>query len=262
VVAVPQQIIAPRQGKWWNENEGHWVLTKMEEEAEILEAVPEDDSDILGKIQDDLDAAFKPSSGAAGKEVVDMYYYETLEVTSNADQATLKRRYYMLARQHHPDKVGMDDKESAAKFADIAEAYQVLSDPTLRDKYDTNGRDGLSADKASVADGMRKMDSHVLFAFLFGSDLFYDYAGRLATATSASIGDSPKVSVHDARKLQKRRVARLALNLCTKIAPWISNVRAGAADGAALEAGWKDEAIELSKASFWIRVCYNHWQGI
>jgi hypothetical protein len=94
------------------------------------------------------------------------------------------------------------------------------------------------------------MDSDMLFAFLFGSDLFYDYVGRLATATSASIGDSPEVSVQDARKLQKRRVTRLALNLITKISPWISQVHAGAADGVALEAGWMDEAIELSKASF------------
>jgi curved DNA-binding protein CbpA len=251
VAAVPQQILAPRQGKWWNENEGHWVLTKMEEEAKILEDVPEDDSDLLGKIQDNLDASFKPSKGAAaGTEVVDMYYYETLEVTSDADQATLKRRYYQLARQYHPDKVGTDDKESADKFKDIAEAYQVLSDPELREKYNKDGRDGLSADKTSAAGGMGKMDSDMLFAFLFGSDLFYDYVGRLATATSASIGDSPEVSVQDARKLQKRRVTRLALNLITKTSPWISQVHAGAADGGALEDGWKDEAIELSKASF------------
>jgi DnaJ-domain-containing protein 1 len=131
VVAVPKSIIAPHQGKWWNENEGHWVLTKMEEEAKHLEDVPADDSDILGKIQENLDASFQLSRGAAGTEVVDMYYYETLEVTSDADQATLKRRYYQLARQYHPDKVGADDKESADKFKDIAEAYQVLSDPAL-----------------------------------------------------------------------------------------------------------------------------------
>jgi hypothetical protein len=249
VVAAPEQIIAPRQGKWWNENEGHWMLTRMEEEAKILEAVPVDDSDILGKIQENLDAAFKLSRGAVGTDVVDMYYYETLEVTSDADQATLKCRYYKLGRQYHPDNFDADDKESAAKFADIAEAYQVLSDPTLRDKYNTDGRDGLSTNKTSVAHGMPKMDSHLLFAFLFGSDLFYDYIGRLATATSASIGDSPKISVHDARKLQKRRVTRLAINLITKTSSWISQVHAGA-DCAVLEAGWKDEAIELSKASF------------
>jgi hypothetical protein len=250
VVAVPQQIIAPRQGKWWNENEGHWVLTKMDEEATNLEGIPEDDSDILGKMQDNLDSSFKISSSAGETEVVEMYYYEALEVSSDADQATIKRRYYKLARQYHPDKVGTDDKESADKFKDIAEAYQVLSDPELRAKYNKDGRDGLSADKTSVAEGAANVDAAILFAFLFGSDLFYDYVGRLATATSASIGDSPDVSVHDARTLQKRRVTRLALNLITKIAPWIAQVHAGAGDGSALEAGWRDEAIELSKASY------------
>lgn len=242
--------MAPRQGKWWNENEGHWVLTKMNEEAEKLEGVPVDDKDLLGKIEEDLDNSHKLGDGSGG-EVVDMYYYEALEVATDADQATIKRRYYVLARKYHPDKLGPDDKEGADKFKDVAEAYQVLSDPELRAKYNKDGRDGLSADKTEVAGGLgANVDADILFAFLFGSDLFHDYIGRMATATSAAVGDSPKLSLQDARTLQKRRTTRLALNLITKIAPWIAQVHAGAADGSALEGGWKDEALALSKASY------------
>jgi len=131
VAAVPQQIMAPRSGKWWNENEGRWILTNMDEEAKSLEGVPEDNSDILGDVQKKLDKEVE--EGPKG-EVLDMYYYEQLEVPADAEPAAIKRRYYLLARKYHPDKCGADDKEAAEKFKAIAEAYQVLSDPELRAK--------------------------------------------------------------------------------------------------------------------------------
>jgi DnaJ-class molecular chaperone len=68
----------------------------------------------------------------------------------------------------HSDKVGKDDKEAAEKFKEIAEAYQVLSDPELRKKYDAEGKDGLSPDRTDVNSGPGKVDPALLFAFLFG----------------------------------------------------------------------------------------------
>ena len=52
----------------------------------------------------------------------------------------IKKQYYTLARKYHPDRVGKDDVEAAEKFKNAAEAYQVLSDPDLRSKYDREGR--------------------------------------------------------------------------------------------------------------------------
>jgi curved DNA-binding protein CbpA len=128
----------------------------------------------------------------------------------------------------------------------------VLSDPDLRKKYDKDGKEGLSADKTSGADGVAKVDAAILFAFLFGSDKFTDYTGRMATATSAMIGemaDSPKLSVDDARRLQKRRVTRLAIKLIAKIEPFVTAAEAKA-DTTAIEEEWKKEAQELSMASY------------
>lgn len=173
--AVPESVTAPQQGKWWNENEREWILTNMEEERKQLLDVPEDDADILKKVQDGIDASANTSDS---KEVQDMYYYDCLEVPSNADQSLIKRRYYILARKYHPDKVGKDDTEAADKFKEIAEAYQVLSDPELRKKYDEEGRAGLSADKTSTVNSTSGLDPALLFAFLFGSDKFHDYVGR------------------------------------------------------------------------------------
>jgi len=246
VVATPQSMVAPSQGKWWNEQEGKWVKTNMEDDVKTyLDNVPEDDSDILGDLENDAEQKAS-GDGTTKGDVKDMFYYDTLEVAPDAEAGAIRRKYYVLARKYHPDK-NKGDQAAAEKFKDIAEAYQVLSDPELRKKYNAEGRDGLSADKTSVADGgMPKIDPSVLFAFLFGSDQFHDYVGRLATATSASIGDSPKVSIPDARKLQKRRTLRLAQKLITKISPWCA---AGDAT-ATIEDDWKKEATELSKASY------------
>jgi hypothetical protein len=248
IAAVPQSIAAPRQGKWWNERLGKWVLTDMnEEKVWIASFSNEEDADILGKVQQDLDAS---ATAAGSGEVVDTFYYECLEVTSNAETGVIKRQYYLLARKYHPDK-NPGDTEAAEKFKNIAEAYQVLSDKELRAKYDKEGKDGLSADKTSVAETMAgKLDPTLLFAFLFGSDKFSNYVGRLSTATAASVGDSPKISIQDASELQKRRVTRLAVHLIDKISPWV-HAPADAPDArSAIEAEWTVEGDTLAKASF------------
>ena len=255
VAAVPQSLLAPRQGKWWNERTGQWVLTDMTVEAERWQGIPEDDADILGKVQQEIDDSIEFTTTAGA--VKDMTYYNSLEIPATAEPAVIKRQYYLLARKYHPDKQkdGDDTQQAADKFKEIAEAYQVLSDPTLRQRYDKEGPQGLSPDKTSTAgsgDGKPPVDPALLFAFLFGSDLFYDYIGRLSTATSASVGDSPKIDWKDAQTLQQRRVTRLAVKLIAKITPWVEQSGEGSLenDHTNIEALWQAEAVELSKASF------------
>ena len=169
--------------------------------------------------------------------------YDILEVDPKAEPGTIKRQYYKLARQYHPDKVGADNKEASDKFKDVAEAYQVLSDPDLRKKYDSDGKEGLSGDKTDINQDS-KPDPAILLAFLFGSDKFNDYIGRLATSTSAMLGDSAKLSVKDARTLQYRRVTRLASTLAAKIEPWVKE------DYDACKVMWKTEAEDLVAANY------------
>jgi len=61
--------------------------------------------------------------------------YEVLGVSPAATTAELRRAYRQLALQHHPDRAG---PESAPRFARIAEAYRMLSDPTARTAYDAH----------------------------------------------------------------------------------------------------------------------------
>jgi curved DNA-binding protein len=62
-------------------------------------------------------------------------YYEILGVSPDADAKTIKQAYRKLARQHHPD-VNPGNKEAEEKFKTINEAYQALSNPEQRQKYD------------------------------------------------------------------------------------------------------------------------------
>jgi curved DNA-binding protein len=66
-------------------------------------------------------------------------FYEILGVPRNADPADIQRAYRKLARQHHPDV--NKHSEAEERFKDIAEAYDVLSDPELRHRYDAFGEE-------------------------------------------------------------------------------------------------------------------------
>jgi curved DNA-binding protein len=65
-------------------------------------------------------------------------YYKILGVARNADAATIKKAYRKLARKHHPD-MNPDDPSAEAKFKELNEANEVLSDPDKRAKYDQLG---------------------------------------------------------------------------------------------------------------------------
>lgn len=69
-------------------------------------------------------------------------YYETLGVSKDASKSDLKKAYFKLAKQYHPDTAkssGADAKDSAAKFAEVSGAYEILSDDAKRQRYDQYG---------------------------------------------------------------------------------------------------------------------------
>lgn len=70
-------------------------------------------------------------------------YYKVLGVTRDADERDIKRAWRKLTKEFHPDKVsqaGVDPEEAQKKMASINEAYEVLSDPELKARFD-NGDD-------------------------------------------------------------------------------------------------------------------------
>jgi DnaJ-class molecular chaperone len=77
-------------------------------------------------------------------------YYDVLGVPRSAVEKDIRQAYRKLARQYHPD-VNPGDKSTEEKFKEINEAYEVLSDPEKRRKYDKYGENWAHADQIEEA---------------------------------------------------------------------------------------------------------------
>jgi molecular chaperone DnaJ len=91
-----------------------------------------------------------------------MDHYQTLGVARNASQDEIKRAYRGLARRHHPD-ANQHDPDAEERFKEVTRAYEVLSDPTKRQRYDMFGDERAGAAGFSDFGGISD-----LFASFFG----------------------------------------------------------------------------------------------
>lgn len=88
--------------------------------------------------------------------------YEVLGLGRGASSAEIKKAYRQLSLKYHPDKNPSDD--AAAKFAEVASAYEILSDEEKRDTYDRYGEEGLKrSEQGGSADPFGDMFSHFGF---------------------------------------------------------------------------------------------------
>ena len=79
-------------------------------------------------------------------------YYEVLGVSKTSSDEDIKKAYRKLAKKYHPD-VNPDNKETEAKFKEVGEAYEVLSDTQKRQKYDQFGHAGVDPSYGAGAGG-------------------------------------------------------------------------------------------------------------
>ncbi|MFY8013343.1 MAG: molecular chaperone DnaJ [Saprospiraceae bacterium] len=103
-------------------------------------------------------------------------YYEVLGVSKSADAAELKKAYRKLAVQYHPDR-NPDDKTAEDKFKEAAEAYEVLSDPDKKAKYDRYGHAGVDGQGGFSGGGMTMDDIFSQFGDVFGDSGFGSFFG-------------------------------------------------------------------------------------
>jgi len=144
-------------------------------------------------------------------------YYEILGVPRNASQDEIKKAYRRLAMQYHPDR-NPGDKNAEEKFKEAAEAYEVLSDPEKRRRYDQFGHAGMRG-----TDFREYTDINDIFnAFRdifsgsgFGGSIFDDFFGGSTSTRSRRSGSVQKGS--DLRVKIKLTLEEIATGISKKI---------------------------------------------
>ncbi|MFI5171341.1 MAG: molecular chaperone DnaJ [Chitinophagales bacterium] len=102
-------------------------------------------------------------------------YYEILGVTKSSSADEIKKAYRKMALQYHPDK-NPGNKESEDKFKEAAEAYEVLSDPQKKSRYDQYGHAGVGGMNGGGTH-MNMDDIFSQFGDIFGESVFGDFFG-------------------------------------------------------------------------------------
>jgi molecular chaperone DnaJ len=106
-------------------------------------------------------------------------FYEILGVGRDADEAELKKAFRRRARELHPD-VNPDDPGAEARFKELAEAYEVLSNAETRAAYDRFGREGLRGRPGPDMSGFGSFQD--IFDAFFGGEAFGGRAGPRSVA--------------------------------------------------------------------------------
>ena len=125
-------------------------------------------------------------------------YYQTLGVSKTSSEDEIKKAFRKLARQYHPD-VAKNKVEAESKFKEINEAYEVLSDPEKRKKYDTLGANWNQAGGFTPPPGWKggyNSGQQDDYEFNFGgtgfSDFFETFFGGRAGDMFGGFGGMPR----------------------------------------------------------------------
>ena len=111
-------------------------------------------------------------------------YYETLQLSSNADTETIDRVYRILVRRYHPDNQETGNPE---KFTRVVKAHKILSDPELRASYDVSYEDNRST-VLKIFDDTKNPDGYDGDKKIFEGILSVMYVSRRREAERGGIG--------------------------------------------------------------------------
>ncbi|MEL6704647.1 MAG: molecular chaperone DnaJ [Bacteroidota bacterium] len=125
-------------------------------------------------------------------------YYEILGLSRSASADEIKKAYRKLAMKYHPDR-NPGDEAAETKFKEAAEAYEVLSTPEKRQRYDRFGHAGLRGAAAGGPGGQPGpgfndiSDIFSAFSDIFGSDVRFDFNQRTGGRRGGRAGSDLRV---------------------------------------------------------------------
>ncbi len=115
-------------------------------------------------------------------------YYKILGISKKASQDEIKKAYRKLAQKYHPDR-NPNDKKAEEKFKDVSEAYEVLSDPEKRKKYDELGSDWKKYEQAGAGTGGFDWSKYASQGGFGGRGRTYTYQGDFEDVFGGGFSD-------------------------------------------------------------------------
>jgi len=186
IFRTPRAIAGTFSGEVWDADEERWKPSNYSLQREYDSLPPIDDAAA------DLNTECS-SSAAPRTRVKEMKFYDILEIPPNATAKMIRGAYYRLSLKYHPDKAppGSNANQYRSKFEQVSEAYQTLSDPARRKRYDKNGRPtGDAAESPNI-------DAVVFFNVLFGCSKLEPLIGQLQLAQLFELGLGPDFDMED-----------------------------------------------------------------
>lgn len=154
-------------------------------------------------------------------------YYEVLGVDKSASPDELKKAYRQLAKKYHPD-LNPDNAEAEVKFKEVNEAYEILSNPEKKEKYDRfgfagvdpsygAGQGGFGGGFGGFGDGM-EFDLGDIFGSIFGGGGFGGFGGSRSNPNAPRRGSDISTTIvltfEEAAKGCTKKVSYQKIELC------------------------------------------------